>query len=157
MLVRIMQKWGSCVQPFLQWKSNKYYISWVCVCSLRYPAWKAHAPYCHLWPVRLYKILLPYLIKRQVFRKKRKKFIEHKMRILNFFTTFARKHFFHSKKDWARYCKKCVLVFMWNVLEFLRDDFRKILKYKISWKFVQWEPICSMWTDGRTDRQTWWN
>jgi len=26
-------------------KSNKYYIFWVCICSLRYPACKAHAPY----------------------------------------------------------------------------------------------------------------
>ena len=26
----------------------------VCVCNLRYPAWNAHSPYCHLWPVWLY-------------------------------------------------------------------------------------------------------
>jgi hypothetical protein len=32
-------------------------------------------------------------------------------------------------------------------------DFRKILKYKISWNPVQWQPSCSMWTDGQTDRQ----
>jgi hypothetical protein len=31
-------------------------------------------------------------------------------------------------------------------------DCRKILKNKISWKTVQWEPSCSMRTDGRTDR-----
>jgi hypothetical protein len=33
-------------------------------------------------------------------------------------------------------------------------DFRKIHKHKISWKFVQCKPSCSMRTDGRTDRQT---
>ena len=40
-----MQYWGVFVQPLLQWKSNKYYIFWVCICSLWYPANKAHAPY----------------------------------------------------------------------------------------------------------------
>ena len=29
--------------------------------------------------------------------------------------------------------------------------FRKILRYKISWKSVRWEPSCSMRIDGRTD------
>ena len=28
----------------------------VCICSLRYPACNAHAPYCHLWPASLYNI-----------------------------------------------------------------------------------------------------
>ena len=30
-------------------------------------------------------------------------------------------------------------------------DFLKILKYQISWKSVQWQPSCSMQTDGQTD------
>jgi len=34
-------------------------------------------------------------------------------------------------------------------LEFSRH-FRKILKFQISWKSIQWEPRCSMRTDGQT-------
>ena len=33
-------------------------------------------------------------------------------------------------------------------------DFRKILKYQISWKTVQWEPSCSIRKDRRSDGQT---
>jgi len=36
-------------QRFLQRKSSKYYIFWLCICSLRYSACNAHTPYCHLW------------------------------------------------------------------------------------------------------------
>ena len=32
-------------QSMLLSKNNKYYIIWVCVCSLRYPACKTHKPY----------------------------------------------------------------------------------------------------------------
>jgi len=50
------------VKPLLQWKSNKCYIIWVCICSVRYPACNERAPYCHLWPARLYNIFPHYLI-----------------------------------------------------------------------------------------------
>jgi len=60
------------VQPLLQWKSNEYYTTWVCVFfSLRYPACKAHAPYCHLWPAPLYSVFLHYLINGTIFEKKK--------------------------------------------------------------------------------------
>jgi hypothetical protein len=60
------------LEPLLQWKRNKYYIFCVCVGSLSCPACNAHAPYCHLWPVRLYNILPHYLINGQIFGGKKK-------------------------------------------------------------------------------------
>jgi hypothetical protein len=36
------------LDPMLHWKSNKYCIFRVYVCSRRDSAWNAHAPYCHL-------------------------------------------------------------------------------------------------------------
>jgi hypothetical protein len=52
----------------VRWKSNKCYIFCACVCSLSYPAWKAHAPYyIHLWT---YRIFSRFLIKGKIFGKK---------------------------------------------------------------------------------------
>ena len=55
-----------------------YYIFWVCVCSLRYAACKAHAPYCHLWPARLYKIFFYMISRKARFSKKKKKLLDVK-------------------------------------------------------------------------------
>jgi len=41
----------------------------VCVCSPRYPACNAHAPYCYLWPAPLYNIFPHYLINGTIFGK----------------------------------------------------------------------------------------
>jgi hypothetical protein len=42
----------------------------VCICSLRYPACNAHAPYCRLLPAPLYNNFPRYLIKGTTFEKK---------------------------------------------------------------------------------------
>ena len=43
----------------------------VCVCSLRFPARNAHAPYCHLWPAPPYNIFPHYLINGTIFGGKK--------------------------------------------------------------------------------------
>ena len=49
-------------------------------------------------------------------------------------------------------CKvRIILVRFQQTFNFL-TGFRKILKNKISWKFVQWEQWCSMRAGGQTDR-----
>jgi hypothetical protein len=104
---RITLHWGAFMQPLLKWTSNKYYIFWVCVCNLRYPACNAHAPYCPLWSVRFYNIFSHYLIKGTIFEKK----------IIGPKICFDFRYIFfwnisHSKKNWARYDESCILVFM---------------------------------------------
>jgi len=82
--VRESWRGGAFVQPLLQWKSNKCYIFWVCVCSLTYPGCKAHAPYCHVTcPVLQYFSALSH--KRHDFRK----VIEHGTCVLIFSTNLS--------------------------------------------------------------------
>ena len=67
-------------------ENNKCFILWVWVCSLRYPAWNAHAPYCHLWPAPIYNIFPHYPIFRPILEKKG---TDHKMCVFIFTTYFA--------------------------------------------------------------------
>jgi hypothetical protein len=84
----------------------------VYVCSVWYPACNTHAPYCHLWPVRLYYIFPQYLNIRQDFRKN-KKVTEYKMCVLIFSTAFFW-NISHSKKNWARYDQEYISVFTYS-------------------------------------------
>jgi hypothetical protein len=77
--------------------SGKYYILWVSVYSLGYPACNSHAPYCHLWPVRHYYIFPHYLINGTIFGKKK---LLNTNCVLIFSTTSV------FKKNWGSYDKK---------------------------------------------------
>ena len=133
-----------------KWKINNYYIFWVCVCSPRYPPY--NAPYCHLWHALLYNIFLHYLVKGTIFEKRT--FLNVKC-MFRFSPQLLSKNVFHSKKKWAIYDQKCVLVFRWSTLyscPIFSTDFRKMLIYQISWKPFQWEPSFPCGQDGRSDR-----
>jgi hypothetical protein len=58
----------------------------------------------------------------------------------------------HSKKNLAR-CHTCTRTrCLCNVHVILASFSKKILKYQILRKSVGWQPSCSMWAGGRTDR-----
>jgi len=93
----------------------------VCVCSLSYPACNAHAPFCHLWPAPLYPIFSTSSHQRHDFpggggegkiggvEAWRARVKWHKMCVL-ISPTSSVWNISHSKKNWARYDQKCVLV-----------------------------------------------
>jgi hypothetical protein len=87
------------------------------------------------------------------------KVMEHKICVSISCTAFLW-NISHSRKNWARYDQKCILILMLSTryschslmkLEIFSTFFRKIFKYKISWKSVQLERSCSTRTYGRTD------
>jgi len=138
------------------WRSNKYYILWVCVCSLSYPACNQYAQYCYLWPATLYTVL-PHHLKKAQFKKKNS---GHKISVLISSTTFVC-NISHSNKNWVRYDQKCIVVFKYplclsdyNETWIILTRFRKILKYQVLWRSVQWQPSYSMQRDGPMDNMT---
>ena len=128
--VCIMKQWYAFIQPLLQWKSNKYYIFRVCVCSLRIPACNVHATYFHLWPVWFHNYFST--LSHKWHKCLKKKGTEHKMCVLIFSTTFAW-NISHSTKKWARYDEKCTLVFMWGTLY----SFQILMKLESLWQIFE--------------------
>ena len=140
----------------LRWNSNKYYILLVCVCSLRYPACNAHAPYCRLWSVRLQCIFPLY---RKVFGGK--KILNSKCEFLFSLQKFCQKNIYNSNEEFSEKLPKIYKGLHVNYALFLSDfnvtlifleDFRKKtpLKYRISLKIF---PMLAalFHADGQTD------
>jgi len=134
------------VQPLLQLKSNNYYVLWVYVLSLRYPAWNAHAPCCCPWPVWLYNIFPSYLANDRIFERKLLNII-----CVFWFSLHLCLKYFSFKKNWARYDKK-IHIGHYEKCQFFLSNFNESWifsknNYQISLKFFQWEPSCSMRLD----------
>ena len=77
----------------------------------------AHAPYCHLWPVRLYNIFPHYLINGAILEKKN--YLTHNV-CFDFLYNFCLK-VSHSKKNLVRYNKKIRVGLHVKYLLFLYD------------------------------------
>jgi hypothetical protein len=138
----------------------------VCVCSVRYPARNAHAPYCQLWPAPLYNIFRTLSHKRYDIRKK---VTERKMCVLVFCTAFVW-NISHSKKNWARcdtklyiglhvQCRPCISVCMYSAgyaCQILNETWKFIDKFSKNThipKFIKIRPVGAEVSrgDGRTD------
>jgi hypothetical protein len=149
--VRITKHGRAFVQPLLLWKSNKYYMFGVCVCSLRYPACNAYVPYCHLWPIWIYLIFSHFLIHGKIFEEKS----YWTYNVLIFSATFVWNSF-RSKKNWAKYDQKCKLVFIlvtfqWN-LNFYRQSLENYSSTKYHENPSSWSRVVPCWRrDGQTD------
>jgi hypothetical protein len=112
-------------------ESNKYYMFWVSVYSLSYPACSAHAPYCHLWPVRIWNIFQGYLINCTISVKK-----WLSMKYMFWFSATFVLNISHSEKNSARCCwsscKVAVILFrfQWN-LSFIESFWGKSSNIKV--------------------------
>ena len=106
------------------------YTTQVCICSVRYPARNAHAPYCHLWPTPDCNVFPHCFINGTIFEKKNE---EYKMCVSILSTIFVC-NVFYSTKKWATYDQKFIWLFVysapysWQILmklEFSRQIFKR--------------------------------
>ena len=124
------------------------------ICSLRYPACNAHAPYCHLWPVPLYNIFPHYLINSTIFEKK--KLLNTKC-VFWFSVQILSDTFLILKKKmgeiWSNMCialrsKYALFLFRFDEGSWIFSTvFQKTFNNKFHKKYVQWESDFSMRTD----------
>ena len=143
----------------LPWKSNKYYIFQVCVCSLNYPARNAHVPCCIIcglsgstiffriswaarFSVRLYGTQIVLWFSLQLPSE-----------TFLILTRTRRNRITNVHRSW---CQVPAILVRFETRDF-STDFRRILRHQISRKPVQCKPRSILRTAGRTgrERQIW--
>jgi hypothetical protein len=142
------------MQLLLQWKSNEYYTTCLRICSLRQPACKAHAPYCHLCPTPLYGIFPHYLFIYSTILLSINYMFRVSLQLLSEPCLILRR----TERDIINNvkCSSCKMPFIlvrfsWN-LSFL-DRFSKNPQVP---NFIKIRPVeAEFHPDGQTDRQTW--
>jgi hypothetical protein len=136
----------------LHWKNNRYCIFWECVCSLRYSAYNAYAPYCLLWSIQLYIIFPYYIIKVEVSREKcywTKKVFWFSLETLSeTFLTVRRIGRDLIKMFIGLYVKYPLLLWDFNETEFTWQVFEKPPLSNFI-EILQWKRRSFMRTDGR--------
>jgi hypothetical protein len=154
----------------------------MCVCRLRYPVCNAHALYCHLWPVWLYRnSFFPHIISQTARFSAQKNILNIKC-VFWFYEQLLSEMFFILRKIQRDVIKKnvyrpsCkvkryfyqVLMKLWFSKIYFRETpkykmswkykisrkYKISWKYKIPWKSVHWKPSCSIRTVGQTDGRT---
>ena len=130
------------------------YIFWECVCSLSYPACKADAPYCHLWPARLYSIFCTLSHKRHDFRTNTLLeitcvFWSYLQILPQTFLILRRTERDMTKNVYLPWCKVPVILVKFNETWNFATYFPKILKDQVSLKMSTGSRVVPC---GRTDR-----
>jgi hypothetical protein len=145
---------GGVRASFVAVEKQYYYIFRVCVCSLRYPACNARAPYCRLWPVRLYNIFPHYLINGtilggggELFNIKCVFWLSMQLLSATFLILTRTERDVIKNKYIGLHVKHPIFLSDFNKTWIFSTDFRKIFKYQIQSKSAQWESSCSMRAD----------
>ena len=108
---------GTFTEPLFQWKSNKYFIFRLCVCSHIYPAWKAHAPYYVVIYVPSGCTTFFHITALTV--KLSWKITEHRNVCFEVLYAYFARNTSHCKKNSARYYHKCTYRIFSNLIRTL--------------------------------------